>query len=307
MASQETELNWCGGFFDGEGSFSFAPECPWINVVNTNPLAVSHFCTVMKKNGVNFAISERSKPSKSSKKKRWDMYLQGKDQVEIFLRLMQTHIFGKQMQLQLISNFYADISYKTYSDKIRDYHELMQYYNQSNEILIVDESKLFEKIGFVPKVQQHILVSKEASTIVPDSFNSLGYLCGIIDAEGSFYINLRDSKRSTLGRFIPWMSITNTNRRIISCCCSTLRNNNVSYHVQFRTTENRNRGRWDIVVSGVKRIHKLMPLIQHDLIIKNRQADLLYRYCSARLLDLVGENKLANSFKESIEALNKEN
>jgi hypothetical protein len=306
MIEYSKELAWCGGFFDGEGSFSFATECPIINLVNTNPLAVTKFFEIMKRYDINWKITERSKPSKSSKKKRWDLYIITKSEVIKFLNVMENYIYGKKKQLYLMKNFYDEIKNKQSKDILKDYHQIMMYYNQSSNILIVDENKLFEKLGFKLDFKHHEIANEENIKIETNSFNDLYYLAGIMDAEGTFYINKRNVNNS-YDRFIPFVSFVNTNKEIVKHCCSTLKNNNIGYHVQNRTAENRNRVRWDVSISGVSRTVKINELIKDKLIIKNRQSELMLKYSQLRLNDIMGKNEFGDSFKESIEVLNKEN
>lgn len=294
-------LSWCGGFFDGEGSFSFAPECASITLVNTNPLAIANFNETMLKNNVMLNISERSKASKSSKKKRWDLYSTSREECSKFVKLMKPYVKGKDLQLNLMENFFEDKH-----PNIQAYHKIMMYYNQTSHILIKDEKVLYEKLGFVPEVANHKFIAVENSEIVTDDFNDLDYFCGIMDAEGTVYMNQRDTKDNQTGtRFTPSISFTNTNKEIITKCCSTLKNNNIGCHIQFR--ENRNRGRWDIIVSGVQRAKSLASLIKDRLIIKNRQSEMLYKYCNLRIENPKSLNDYGLTFKEAIELLNKEN
>jgi hypothetical protein len=304
----DPNLSWCGGFFDGEGSFSFGPGCPYVSVVNTNPLAVSSFFEIMKKNNIDFKISERSKPSKSSKKKRWDMYMMDRKDVSSFLEVMQDYICGKKKQIFLIKNFYDETDQKKrkYSDIVDDYHQIMMYYNQISNLIIIDENKLFEKLGFQLDFNHHEIMNDYNTKIEVESFNDLFYLAGIIDAEGTVYINKRNVNNS-YDRYIPSIGFVNTNKEIIKKCCSTLKNNGIGYHVQSRINSNRNRVRWDVSVTGVKRVEKLSNLLIGKLIIKNRQIELIHKYCSFRLDNILSKNDFANSFKESIEVLNKEN
>lgn len=302
------ELSWCGGFFDGEGSFSFCSGCPYISVVNTNPIAVAYFFEIMKKNNIDFKISERSKPSKSSKKKRWDMYMMDRTNVFNFLSTMEDYVHGKKKQLFLMKNFYdeSDQKKRKYSDIVKDYQQVMMYYNQTSNLILINEEKLFEKLGFQLDFNHHEIINESNISVSFDSFNDINYLAGIIDAEGTVYINKRNMNNS-YDRFIPSISVVNTNKEIVKRCFSTLKNNGVGCHIQSRVNESRNRVRWDISVSGVKRVSLLSEMLKNRMVIKNRQVDIIHKYCSFRLNDLLSKNDLANSFKESIEALNKEN
>lgn len=297
-----SELNWCAGFFDGEGSFSFSSGCPTLMLVNTNPMAVTSFFEIMKRNNVEFKISERSKPSKSSKKKRWDLYITNKDELNKFLSLMNNFIFGKNKQLELMRDF------NTNKDSNKDYNKEMQYINQTSYILIKDEKALFDKLKFIPEIMNHNMITEENSKIYyEENFNDIDYFCGIIDAEGTIGINKRQNKKCSTSRYTPFVSFVNTNKRIIEKCCSVLKSNNIGHHIHFRIPEKRNRGRWDIMVSGINRVKKISDLLKNKLIIKNRQIELLSKYCSLRIENMMSDNQFGESFKEAIESLNKEN
>ncbi len=302
----ESKIDWCAGFFDGEGSVSFAAKTPIITIVNTNPLAVTYFFEAMKKKGIDFIISERSKASKSSKKKRWDMYIYDRIGISRFINLMKNRVHGKSKQLLLLQDFYNEQS-SGYDQKIKSYHNRMKYLNQTCHMIIKNNDLLWKKLGFVPDIVDHKMIDKDSSLIETGSFNNLEYLSGVIDAEGSVAINHRLNKhRANTDRFSPIISFTNTNKLIIEKCCSTLKNNNVGYHVQFRISEERNRGRWDVSIGGVKRTHILSFLLKDKVIIKRQQMELINNYCLLRLQNMMVKNSLGLSFKESIEALNKQ-
>ncbi len=300
-------LSWCGGFFDGEGSFSFFSGNPQICIMNTNPLAVSFFFEIMKKYDVEFIISEKSKTSKSSKKKRWDIYLQKEEDIKKFVCLMENYIYGKKKQLFLVKNFYEEIKQgkRSYKKIAKDYHQIMMYYNQMSNFVILDENAFWEKLGFDIGFRHHDLIDEENTNIVVTSFNDLHYFAGFIDAKAVISINKRNMNKS-YDRYVPEIKIRSMNKEIIQRCCSTCYNNSIGYYVEQKLDVRKNKVKWIISISGVKRIHKLCEILEDKLIIKNRQLDLIHKYCSLRLKDLLSKNDFASSFKESIDALNKE-
>jgi len=303
------DCSWAGGFFDAKGYFTFFMNNPQIVLINENPLAVTRFLEVMAKNDIHFRVSEKSKPSKSSKKKRWDLYLLKKNDIENFLNIMEPFIYGKNMQLQLMKNFYFDIDEmkKKLKRIISDYEDLMKYYNQSSHMLIYDENILFERIGWKPTVVQHYTVCDELSRVLYDRFDDLDYLSGILDANGTIEISQHAVKNSSMNKFIPIISFSSSNREIINRCCSTLKNNNIGHHIEFKVNEQYNKGRWQITISGEKRVKSLSSIIKDKLIVKNRQMHIIEKYCTVKTEDLVNENQFGASFRESIDALNKEN
>lgn len=298
-----SSVSWCAGFFEAEGSASFAAKCPTLTVVNTNPLAVATFLSCMLENGIEFSISERSKPSKSSKKKRWDLYLQNKDCILYFIDLMDNYIVGKKRQLQLIKEFYSD-DCLSYNKKYEVYNNRMKFINQTNNIIILDKDILKNKLDNLI-YDKYETRDNDNIKIPLSDINDLDYLAGIVDGEGTFYMGKRKNRHRKNYRFTPNISLTNTNKKIISKCCSILKYYNIGYHIQTR--ENRNRVRWDVSVSGIKRNKILSELLSNRLVIKDRQNKLINQYCILRLKDIKGLNKIGDSYKEAIEALNKEN
>ena len=219
---------------------------------------------------------------------------------------MKHRIFGKQKQLILFEQFYDDNREIKYEEKVEIYNKLMKYLNQTCYMLIKDDKILFDKIGFIPEEINHKRIDNESHIIECNTFDNIFYLCGILDAEGSIGMNHRLNRhRQNTDRFTPIISFTNTNKMIIEKCCSTLKNNNIGYHVQFRVSEERNRGRWDVMVSGIKRTKHLSDIIKDSLIIKKQQTELLNKYCDLRMQDMMGNNLIGSSYKEAIEALNK--
>ncbi|MFW6028830.1 MAG: LAGLIDADG family homing endonuclease [Halanaerobiales bacterium] len=308
----ESKLSWCGGFFDGEGYFSFSAKCPLIGINNTNPLVVSNFFEIMKNNDIDFKIIERNKVSKKAKKKRWDMYIMNKNNIVRFCNIMKDYIHGKKNQLFLINNFYDECLKKkrTYCKIAEDYYGVMKFFNQTSNIIILDKNKLIEKIDDNEIDLQYVEYYDENEKndfIKTNSFNDLDYLSGLLDAEGTIYINKRKVKNKRYDRYVPFISIVNTNKKIIQNYCSVLKNNDIPFHVQSRINNKRNRIRWDVSVVGVKRVYNFSKLLSNKLIIKNRQNDLIHKYCSLRLKDMLSKNDIGKSFKESIEILNKEN
>jgi hypothetical protein len=299
------KLNWCAGFFDAKGSFSLSNGLVKIIIENTNPVAISYFYEVMEKNSIQFKISERSKPSKSSKKKRWDMFILEDDKnILKFVNLMKNKILGKEKQLFLVEEFLFNLKNK------QDFYEkMMKYLNQTCYMFINDDEKLWEKLGFVPDMIDHKKIDKDYHIVEINDFNNLDYLAGLLDADGIISMNTRYNKHSKQidrDRYIPIISFTNTNKKIINNVCSTLKNNKIGYHVQFKIDEQRNRGKWNIQTSGIKRVLHLSNFLKNKLIIKKQQMDLINSYCKLKFEDVIGNNSSVGlSYKDAIDVLNK--
>ena len=78
-----SEIQWLAGFFEAEGSISFNYK-PCVDIVNTCPKTIFYLKNILERFGIKVGINEREKPSKSSKKKRWDIFLRHEEQIKPF-------------------------------------------------------------------------------------------------------------------------------------------------------------------------------------------------------------------------------
>ena len=300
---QETEqLNilWLAGFFDAEGSVSFNYN-PCLDIVNTCARTSFYIKDILKRIGIEAGINEREKPSKSSKKPRWDIFLRHEEQILPFLKYVKPYVKGKKFQLDLIEDWYN-------GNKIEDIAKKIRCANQILNKIILDEKKdvVKEKLGikYLDFYSDIPVLNDEDGFINCNSFNNLNYIAGLIDGDGSINMNYRASKRSKLGKYTPQVLFINTDKQIITSYCSVLKTNNIGYNVQFRTGGNTtNRRRWDIIVSGVKRTKNLLELITNKLKTKKEQANLLMQYCISRLQEPKSINEYGFECKKALEGM----
>ncbi|KKK61953.1 hypothetical protein LCGC14_3009180, partial [marine sediment metagenome] len=243
---------WLAGFFDAEGSVSFNYK-PNLDLVNTSATTMFQIKDLLNILNINIGMNEREKPSKSSKRPRWDIFLRHEEQIKPFLTEIGPYIQGKQFQLHLVQEWYEK-PFDGLKQKI-------QFANQVHNKIILNTSKVMQKLG-VKKLDMYddipVLTDEDSYITTDNSFNDMDYLAGLLDGEGTINMHYRASKRSSLGRYTPQVLFNNTDKVIVKRYCSVLVNNNIPYHISFRkagTTSNRKR--WDIIVSGVKRSERL--------------------------------------------------
>lgn len=298
---QETEksnIQWLAGFFDAEGSVSFNYK-PNLDFVNTCPRTSFHIKDVLAKLDINAGIHYREKPSKSSKKPRWDIFLRHEYQVKSFLKYVMPFIYGKQKQLQLIEDWYAQ--------KEEHIQEKIKFANQINNIIISKPGKVrtLLKTDDLSKYPDIPVLSDEDGFIreYPD-FMMWPYVAGLIDGDGCFNMHFRASKRSKFGRYAPQVMLINTNKEIIRRFCSTLKNSNIGFNVSFRTAgKTTNRRRWDIIISGIKRCEKICEKLYPHLETKKEQCNLLLQYCKHRLLTPKTINEIGFECKQALQGM----
>jgi hypothetical protein len=291
-------LHWIAGFFDGEGSFSFAAGSPSVSLVNTDPQACLLVINTMRSYGIEAKINERSKPSKSSKKKRWDVFINQAEECIKFCKLMKPYIKGKTKQLDLI------LEYESIRKNTKQFHKRMMFLNQTNNILVLTKDKLIEKLGFVPPDEWVFEeYNGDNAKIGHSDFNNLYYLAGIIDAEGTININQRKNKHRNTDRFTPSVGIVNTNKEICKLVLSTIKLNNIGCHVQTRVPTNRNRIRWDLCIGGVNRVFSFGNIMIDKVRVKHKQLELLLSYAGERTVSPKSVNLTGYVTKMAIQSL----
>ncbi len=292
-------VKWLAGFFDAEGSVSFNYK-PNLDLVNTSATTMFQIKDMMNRLNIDLGMNFREKPSKSSKKPRWDIFLRHQHQIIPFIEHIGPFIVGKQFQLQMVQDWY--------NEPFDGIKKKIQFANQVNNKIVSNPTKVMEKLG-VKKLNIYddiLVLTDEDSYILTNTFNDMDYLAGLLDGEGTINMHYRASKRSSLGRYTPQIIFNNTDKIIVKYYCSTLANSNIPYHVSFRqagTTSNRRR--WDIVVSGVKRCERLSGLLVDKLEIKKEQCNLLLQYCKHRLMSPKSINELGKETKTALEGMRK--
>lgn len=285
----QCRIRWVGGFFDCKGNVSLAQTKPLIQILNANPKAAMIIYSLLKRNNIEVRISERSKPSKSSKKKRWDLFSEGEAAIQL-AQFLSNYVFGKREQLEFII-------------KNKDKCEL-QYLNQTNNILILNNVKLFEKIRI--KKYDHETINESTKRINVNNFCDLDWLCGVTDAVGVFEINSRDKKGKDAAKFTPRFFIKHHNKKIMNNVASSLKQYKIGYHISFKVSESQNCGKWILEIAGLKRIKFLLFYILDKLIIKKEHANLLNLYVHRRLKeDPKSIDELGYSTKSALESMGK--
>ncbi len=301
---QETEklnIKWLAGFFDAEGSVSFNYK-PNIDIVNTCPRTIFHIKNIFHNLGIKIGINKREKPSKSSKKIRWDIYLRHEHQIKPFLKYISPFVYGKKKQLEIINDWY--------NNPEKDMSEKIKYANQLWNIVVCKPDIIKQKLktSFLNKYNDIPILNDEDGNInVYKDFICWKYVGGLIDGDGCFNMNYRACKGNQKnGRYTPQILFVNTNKEIIKRYCSVLKNNDIGYYITFRIAgKTTNRRRWDVIVSGVKRCEKICSYLVNNVETKKEQCDLLLQYCKYRLLYPKKENEIGFECKTALQGMRK--
>lgn len=289
---------WLGGYFDVQGSCSFVKDSPSLIINNSNP-KIAYICSsLFRKNNISSRITERSKPSKSSKKKRWDILIDDPKEVVKAAKFLRNYAYGKREQLDLI------IEYIGSQRSLKYFVNKMKYLNQTNHILVLDEEKLWEYLKF-QSFEKPLTASDENSRIVKDDFCDLDYLAGVLDGAGIIEISQQQGKYLNSDKFEPRIKIVSKNKEVVTKCFSTIKSltgclikfspqenssleNNFSAQngkvKDFSGNPNRislqqkNYGKWELLVSGIMRVKELAEVMRDKLVLKKQQMELLYLY-----------------------------
>jgi len=108
-----------------------------------------------------------------------------------------------------------------------------------------------------------------------DNQQATGWLCGLIDTDGSLGIRLGHRES-----FAPFVSITNTRPAIIEKAAETIRALGVGCHISWKSNGTNAKDLGHVQVSGLKRVAALLP--QLNLYFHQWKADLLLGYIEHR-------------------------
>jgi|GEM_PF-6358603 len=113
----------------------------------------------------------------------------------------------------------------------------------------------------------------------------LAYLGGILDAEGTFYLNRNYSvPRALDGVIIPQVRLPNTDHRMIEWVARAIQNLGVGVHISNHSGNRLGqRPQKVLVVCGIKRMVKFLPQLLPCLNAKFEQAELLLKFSESRL------------------------
>jgi hypothetical protein len=225
---------------------------------------------ILNKYDIEVKVSERSKPSKSSKERRWDLYINEKKDCLKMSEIMLDNSIIKKKQFEAIL--------KTKTKKIGTY-EMMQSAKTENH---------------------HKIVSKER-TIETDDFNNIFWFTGLFDSMYEVGIEQRQSKDIGKDDFKPFMKLQHSNKLLIEKTCSFLKNNNISYHI--KCIEGKDLLKWHITTSGVLRVKNFIDIIKDYPILKSENVDVMDFY----IIDIINRKKSSydfnNSFKKTIDSI----
>lgn len=146
-----------------------------------------------------------------------------------------------------------------------------------------------------------------------ESSKDLGWLCGIIDGEGT--VTLRFHRRKNRTPFIqPVITIVNTNKQIIDNIIRILKEYKIPFWVSEYKRTSAWKTRWMIEISGIKRILKFIPIIDNGLVGKKENLELMKTWCESRYdelgkrtyytdwdIEIVKQIKLLNSHQDQVE------
>ena len=134
----------------------------------------------------------------------------------------------------------------------------------------------------------------------------LYWLAGIIDGEGTIRIVERyaTSVEKRYDRYVPEISLTNTNQYMIDEILNLSKTYNFSIYVYKR--KGSKRIRFDMKIVGIKRLEKFIPLIEDKIIAKKKQINMLKEYIYFRLNNYtkIQNYVIDKKYKDDISALN---
>ncbi len=122
----------------------------------------------------------------------------------------------------------------------------------------------------------------------------LAWLGGIIDGEGtiSFASKFSHSSRQNNYHFRPYVSITNSDMTMVEEIKSILDEIGCGYYIRSAGNPSKRKENWkeytQVYAEGMRRLHRLLPILIPYLVSKRRQAEAVLQYIESRF---TGEHK----------------
>lgn len=135
--------------------------------------------------------------------------------------------------------------------------------------------------------------NQQAKILVQEK--DISWLAGFIDGEGCISFIHRNEKNTNNWR--THVQITNTHVPTLNTCTDILERMGVGHHVWwFENKNKRYSKRWDIRISGFKRVHKLLRIITPYLHTKQERAEIMLDFINLRLpknpIDKYGDEEM---------------
>lgn len=106
---------------------------------------------------------------------------------------------------------------------------------------------------------------------------NLAWLAAIVEGEGCLRMGKQHWKKGGCTRYYPLLSVVNTDVALMDEVSKILKANLVGFHISNRQRNERSKPTFEIKVSGIKRMAKLLPLIIPYMRGKKRRAAVLLK------------------------------
>ena len=134
----------------------------------------------------------------------------------------------------------------------------------------------------------------------------IGWVVGLIDGEGSFFLNGRNHKgdrpHTRKYQITPFIHIVNQSIPILNKLTDILDRLELAYYVQWNESHRRTgqftRYTWILWVAGFKRIERFLNMFQPYIVGKSKQADVLRDFINSRKEQLKGNSNSSYTEEE---------
>ena len=103
------ELAWLAGIWDADGSISLykrrAQVVPSCGFTNTNKKLVDNVSRILTDNGVKHCIHYQDRGERKNAKPAWDLKIEARPRVSLFLSLITDFLVGKKEQAKLVARW----------------------------------------------------------------------------------------------------------------------------------------------------------------------------------------------------------
>lgn len=129
-------------------------------------------------------------------------------------------------------------------------------------------------------IESEVLLMEQSSELANQQGRFAAWFAGFVDGEGTFSFSIHWPTK----RIAPRFQVCNTSAIAFENCKAILDTWGISYRITTQKLNKNWKVVWKIEVSRYKQIKNLIPIFLSYLIVKKRQAELVYEYTCQRIL-----------------------
>ena len=296
----DSDVQWLAGIIDSEGTIGYYQDHgAYIGVSNCETLLIDQVQAILKKLGILCRLQTRNRNLKW--KISYVIQVTSIKSCKSILKKITPYLQGKQ-----------EVAKTVYSLCLRRQKKHTQKYSKP-ELQLLQKVKVLNSKGVQNPQRLHAEHENENSLKIQSGLYgdiqsaaemtapTLSWFGGMVDGDGCITFEANHKGWS------PAFIVTNSNKALIESTVQLLKQQELPYYIKtkFRKSK-KHKVAYDVKVSGLKRIQKILKILFPYLRVKNRQAALIQEFIGSRQQKPKNEKYASNELAliKKVKALN---